>query len=35
MKLLKEKQSSGSSYGSSGSQDLQSVLKSLLVDTSA
>ena len=35
MKLLKEKQSGSTSYGSGGSQDLQSVLKSLLVDTKA
>lgn len=35
LKLLQEKQSSAASYGSSGSQDLQSVLKSLLVDRTA
>lgn len=35
MKLLKEKQSDSTSYGAGGSQDLQSVLKSLLVDTKA
>jgi hypothetical protein len=35
LKLLQEKQSTTSGYGAGGSQDLQSVLSSLLVDTSA